>query len=186
MTDWGARLNEFLQALSWSHPTWDLFIVVFLMVGTLVYGFSLGRDRIIMIMVAVYMALVAVLYLPVIPQFTAAFSFSNGFAFKVGTFLGMFAVLFFMLTRSALNRSLSGDGALGRWWHVLILSFLQVGMLVSVVVGFLPPLWIEKLSPITQLIFASAWGKFVWVVAPIFGLLLVGLSNERTRMMYDR
>ncbi len=186
MADWGLWLTNFLQALSWSRPTWDLFIVVFLCVGTLVYGFSLGRDRIIMIMVAVYMALVAVMHLPFIPQFTAAISFNNGFVIKMGTFLGMFAVLFFMLTRSALNHSLSGDGELGRWWHVLVLSFMQVGMLVSVVMGFLPPHWIDKLSPLTQIIFSSPWGKFGWVVAPIFGLLFVGLSNERGRRRYDR
>ena len=142
---------------------------------------SMGRDRIIMIMVAVYMALVAVTNLPYVPQFGASVSLSNGFILKIGTFLGLFAILFFMLTRSALNHAIGGNGALGKWWHVLILSFLQVGMLISVVMSFLPAVWLEGLAALTRTVFVSAWGKFGWSLLPIFGLLVIGMSNERDR-----
>src|SRR3989338_753512 len=111
LSNLGIQFSEFTQRVSWSNPTWDLFIVVFLLVGTLIYGFSMGRDRIIMIMVAVYMALVAVTNLPYVPQFGAIVSLSNGFILKIGTFLGLFAILFFMLTRSALNHAIGGKGA---------------------------------------------------------------------------
>ncbi|OGH61740.1 MAG: hypothetical protein A2848_03450 [Candidatus Magasanikbacteria bacterium RIFCSPHIGHO2_01_FULL_50_8] len=181
LSNLGIQFSEFTQRVSWSNPTWDLFIVVFLLVGTLIYGFSMGRDRIIMIMVAVYMALVAVTNLPYVPQFGASVSLSNGFILKIGTFLGLFAILFFMLTRSALNHAIGGNGALGKWWHVLILSFLQVGMLISVVMSFLPAVWLEGLAALTRTVFVSAWGKFGWSLLPIFGLLVIGMSNERDR-----
>lgn len=180
-----AQFKDFLHTISWSHPSWDLFVVVFFVVGALVYGFSLGRDRIIMIMVAVYMSLVAVTHLPFAPQIGAQISLSNGFVVRLSTFIGLFAILFFMLTRSALNHALSG-GALGSWWHVLILSFVQVGMLISVVMGFLPSAILEKLTPFIRTVFVSPWGSFVWVVLPIVGLLLVGLSNERASNRYGR
>lgn len=180
----GPQFSEFVQGLSWSNPTWDLFIIVFLLIGTLIYGFSMGRDRIIIIMVAVYMALVAVTQLPHVPQFDAAVSLSNGFILKISTFLGLFGVLFFMLTRSALNHAISSNGGMGKWWHVLLLSFLQVGMLISVVMGFLPAEWFGKLTHLTQTIFVSPWGRFVWSLLPIFGLLIVGISIERQRS-YD-
>ncbi len=169
---------DFIHSLSWSHPSWDLFILLFLVVGTLVYGFSLGRGRTIMIMVAVYMAVAAVHTLPPLPSFGATVQLTNGFAFRIGTFVGLFAILFFMLTRSALNHALSSDGPMGSWWHVIVLSFLQVGMLISVIMSFLPTLWLSKISPFLQIIFASPWGAFAWVVAPIFGLLIVGISIE--------
>ncbi|MCX6781299.1 MAG: hypothetical protein NT003_04285 [Candidatus Magasanikbacteria bacterium] len=169
---------DFIHSLSWSHPSWDLFILLFLVVGTLVYGFSLGRGRTIMIMVAVYMAVAAVHTLPALPQMGAIVQLSNGFVLRVGTFLGLFAILFFMLTRSALNHALNSDGPMGSWWHIIVLSFLQVGMLISVVMSFLPSMWLLKISPFLQLIFASPWGAFAWVIAPIIGLLVVGMSTE--------
>lgn len=180
------QFKDFSQRLSFANPTWDLFVLVFFVVAALIYGFSLGRDRIIMIMVALYMALVAVTNLPVIPQFGARIALDNGFAIRVGTFVGLFVILFFMLTRSALSHALSGNGALGPWWHVLFLSFVQVGMLISVVMSFLPVGWLEKLAPFTRTIFVSPWGKFLWVLMPIFGLLLIGLYNERNASRYDR
>lgn len=176
---------DFFNSLSWSHPSWDLFVLLFLLIGTLIYGFSLGRGRIIMIMVAVYMAVVAVNTLPVIPQIGAVVQLSNGFVLRVGTFLGLFAILFFMLTRSALNHALDTNSPLGRWWHVLLLSFVQVGMLISVVMSFFPPAWLDKMSLFIRVVFASPWGKFSWVVAPIFGLLIVGLSIEKSSSRYD-
>lgn len=179
--NFGAQFTEFAHRLSWSHPTWDLFIIVFLLIGTLIYGFSMGRDRIIMIMVAVYMALVAATHLPYVPNFGASFALSNGFIIKISTFLGLFVVLFFMLTRSALNHAIAGNGSIGRWWHILILAFFQVGMLISVVLSFLPPEWLGQLSQLAQTIFVSPWGKFAWTLLPIFGLLIVGVSNERSR-----
>lgn len=180
------QLTDFIHSISWSHPTWDLFVVAFFVLGAFVYGFSLGRDRIIMIMVAVYMALVAVTNLPFVPHFGAQIALDNGFVIKLSTFLGLFAVLFFMLTRSALNHALSGNGALGSWWHVLLLSFMQIGMLISVVMNFLPLAWLDKFTPFIQTVFVSAWGKFFWVVLPIIGLLLVGISNEKSASRYDR
>lgn len=179
------QFSDFAHNLSWSHPSWDLFILVFLLIGTLIYGFSMGRDRIIMIMVAVYMALVAATHLPYVPHFGASVALNNGFIIKISTFLGLFVILFFMLTRSALNHAITGNGSLGRWWHVLILAFLQVGMLISVVLGFLPNEWLAHLSAFIQTVFVSPWGKFTWVLLPIFGLLIVGISNEHSRGIYE-
>lgn len=141
-----------------------------------------------MIMVAIYMALVAVTYLPIVPHIAGDVLLTNGFVIKISTFLGLFAILFFMLTRSALSHAMVGDGALGRWWQIILLSFLQMGMLISVVMSFLPEQWLSHLATLTRLIFISNWGKFVWVVLPIFGLMIVGVSNERdmAHMRYER
>ena len=175
------QFSEFSTGLSWSHPTWDLFIVVFLVVGTLLYGFSLGRSRIIMIMMALYMALVSIMYLPVIPKFTEGVQLGNGFVLKISSFLALFAILFFMLTRSALNNTIGDDDSSARWWHIMLLAFMQVGMLLSVVMSFLPESWLNHVSTLTRITFVSPWGKFVWVIMPIIGLTLVGISNRRTR-----
>lgn len=179
------QLAEFTARISWSNPTWDLFIVVFLLVGTLIYGFSMGRDRIIMVMVAVYMALVAATHLPYVPKIGASVALTNGFMIKISTFLGLFIVLFFMLMRSALSYAISNNNTDGKWWHILILAFFQVGMLISVVLSFLPIDWLGHLSGLSQTVFISPWGKFAWTLLPIFGLLIVGVTSDVPRRMYD-
>jgi hypothetical protein len=51
--------------------------------------------------------------------------------------------------------------------------------------SFLPPVWLEKISLFMRIVFVSPWGKFSWVVAPIVGLLIVGISIENTGSRYD-
>ena len=43
---------DWLPPLNFASPTWDLFIILFFVVVSLLYGMSLGRDRILAIIVA--------------------------------------------------------------------------------------------------------------------------------------
>ena len=72
-----------LLTLNWLQPTWDLFIILFFLIAALVYGIALGRDRILVIMVSIYMALAVVNYIPFINEFTANISINNAVAIKV-------------------------------------------------------------------------------------------------------
>lgn len=180
-----ADYSQLFRGLSFTEPTWDLFLLVFFVVGSLLYGFSLGRDRIIMIMVSIYMALVAVSRLPFDPNSAGEISLQSGFVVKFSTFVGLFIILFFLLTRSALHRAMSGSDGGGKWWQVLMLSFAQIGLVLSVVLSFLPPIATQKFASITRIIFVSRVGQFVWVMLPIVALLLIGYANTRRRSSDD-
>ena len=54
----------FIKNVDLKNPSWDLFIALFFVIGALLYGFSLGRDRIIVIMVSIFMALAVVDAMP--------------------------------------------------------------------------------------------------------------------------
>jgi len=162
------------MAVNWAAPTWDLFIVIFFVLTVFLYGMSLGRDRIIVILVSIYMALAVVSSAPMIGKVSpnADIQFGNAFAFKVSAFLGLFILLFFLLSRSALMKTF-GNMAAGKWWQVFIFSVFHVGLLVSITLSFLPPSAAEHLAPLTRMMFATDIAKFVWVVVPISGMVLL-------------
>lgn len=161
-------------------PTWDVFIVLLFLVGSLIYGFSLGRDRVVMLIVAIYMALAVVGNAPYLDRFRAIISLGNLFAFQITTFFGMFLVLFFFLSRSALA-STFGRGETGRWWHVILFSFLHVGLLMSTTLSFLPDSTLGHLLPQTRMIFTGDMGRFLWIILPIAAMLLVRSDREDRR-----
>lgn len=167
-----ADLASYLANINWAAPTWDLFIVLFFVITVFLYGMSLGRDRIIVILVSIYMALAVVSNAPFLGNWDANVKVGDFFAFRVTTFLGLFVLLFFVLSRSALQRTF-GNLAAGSWWQVLLFSVFHVGLLVSITLSFLPPDAITHLAPLTQRVFASDLARFLWIVAPIGGMVLI-------------
>ena len=175
MTDGTLFLN-----VNWAAPTWDLFIALFFLVSALLYGFSLGRDRIIVIMVSVYMSLAVVTSAPFIKDLSTEINIATSlFAFKLSTFLVVFLVLFFFFSRSALLHALGTANAPGSWWQVLLFSVLHAGLLVSIVLSFLPAGMLTTLAEPTRQIFMSEFGRFVWITLPI--VAMVGLKGDETK-----
>jgi len=168
------NVDQALQAVNIGNPSWDLFLVGFFVVGALLYGLSLGKDRIIAIMVSIYMALAVVAALP---DFVLNIKINNSYTLQVTAFLSVFIVLFFLLSRQAVLNALSPTSA-GKWWQTLIFSILHVGLLISVTLSFMPPQILTKFSPLTQYIFTNEWTKFSWIAAPIVAMILIGRSRE--------
>ena len=166
----------FFGQLDFSTPTWDVFLLLFFLIGALLYGLTLGRDRIVVIMVSIYLGLAVVTNAPYIRDLSAAISI-NDFAFKMGAFLGVFVLLFFFLSKNALIRSLDIGGG-GRLSHTILYSVLHVGLLISVGLSFLPESSIAVFSEQTRSVFTSEPAKFVWLVAPIAAMMVFGGRKE--------
>ena len=54
------------QNVNWAVPTWDLFIVLTTAIAVFLYGFTMGRDKMMGIMVSVYMSLGITSYAPLL------------------------------------------------------------------------------------------------------------------------
>jgi len=167
------QANNFVANIDWSKPSWDLFIILFFIVAGFLYGLSLGRDRIIVILISVYMALAVVNSAPFIGNFQADIGINEFFAFRISTFVVVFIVLFFLMSRSALLSTIAGSDSRGSWWQVLLFSFLHVGLLISITLSFLPPSASTHLAPLTQKIFVQDIGRFIWIVAPIVAMMVI-------------
>src|SRR3989338_6215068 len=132
-------IQQLVSSINWSRPSWDLFIFLFFFIIAFLYGFSLGRDRILVILVSIYIALAVVPAFPYMDKLYLDLS-ANGFAFRVTSFYILFIVLFFLLSRSALINLLGaqttgiGDNVI----EIVLFSILHVGLLVSITLSFLP------------------------------------------------
>ena len=168
----------FFHGLNWSAPTWDLFIMLFFVIGALLYGLSLGRDRVIVIMVSVYMALAVVSNTPILSGFNLSFNLNDNSVLKITVFLGIFVVLFFLLSRSALLKTIGTSAAPGSWWQTILFSILQVGLLISITLTFLPLEITQGLSDGTKNIFMSDNGRSAWMILPIILMALAPKSGQ--------
>lgn len=174
--------------VDWSNPSWDLFIILFVVVAAFLYGLSLGRERIIVILVSVYMSLAVATNAPFLRDAGFQESVNNKiqglFVFQISMFIFVSIVLFFLLSRSALLKNISLDEDTGRWWHVFLFSFLHVGLIISIILSFLPPDAANVLSPLMRNIFTSDIGRFVWIVGPILAMIVIRGKKEK-KFKYD-
>ncbi|MFA6322647.1 MAG: hypothetical protein WCX71_04190 [Candidatus Buchananbacteria bacterium] len=155
--------------IDWSVPTWDIIILCFVIISVLIYSFTLGRDRIVALLISTYLSLAIATNLPYMDELTAWINNSVHFSYQISAFLIVFAILFIFLSRSSLLQNLSSLA--GTWWQTIMFSLLQVGLLVSIILSFLPNNAISRLSDFTQVVFISDLGKFCWIVLPIVALV---------------
>jgi hypothetical protein len=178
--------NSNIINFDWSKPSWDMFIVLFFVIAALLYGLSLGRDRIIVILVSIYMALAIVNTAPFLPNIETKIVVNDVVVLKISTFLGVFIALFFLLSRSGLLKTIASGDEKGKWWQVIIFSILHVGLLISVTLTFLPQNVIdEKFSPLTKTLFIGDWARFIWIVVPVIAMAFLVRSNDKKKFKYD-
>lgn len=170
----GSAVTSSLANVSFSTPTWDLFIILFFVIAVFLYGISLGRDRNIIMLMGIYMALAVTNSAPfkMLENKIGTLPLGKFAMIPTVLFLGTFVALFFLLTRSSVLRSVGLQMA-GPWWQAFLFSVLHVGLLVSVALSFLPATAIASLAPITKTVFTSDIGRFVWVVAPIVAMIIL-------------
>lgn len=157
-----------IQHINWAVPTWDLFIGLLFIIGSLLYGLSMGRDRVIVILISVYMALAVVGNAPILKDINALqIGIGDDFVLRIGLFIGAFLILFFLVSRSALIRTFGANAAPGSWWQTIVFSVLQIGLLISIALSFLPQDVSNHLTGFTQQVFISYWGRSAWLILPI-------------------
>jgi len=164
---------DFLLNINWATPSWDLFIILFFIVAAFLYGLSLGRNRVIVILVSIYMSLAIVNTAPYLNDFSAEVSYNSASIFKFSVFVGLFIILFFLLSRGALTRTIASSGDTGAWWQSIVFSFFHVGLILSILLSYLPQEMLDHLSQGMRNLFISDPAKFFWLVTPILMMILI-------------
>ncbi len=192
VTETAAGSANFLQNVDWTRPTWDLFIILFFVVAAFLYGLSLGRDRIIVILVSIYMSLAIVEHAPIVNNEAFQNMINNiagqFFVFQISAFVVLFIVLFFVITRSALVKTIASSDSPGPWWQVLLYSILHVGLIVSVILSYIPKESIEGvLAPLTQKVFTTNLAQNIWIIGPLIAMFIFkgGASAKPKRKIIE-
>lgn len=151
-----------------SHPTWDIITLFLLVAIGFFYGMAAGRRKIISTIIYTY---VAYAVFPVIPfEKIAGFApTAKLFFLKIGVFVAIFLLLVFLLGRTG-GRAFASSNPI---WQVFLLSFVQAGLLIHLIVSFLPPDQIKLLAPVTKNFFANPDLHIWWLLGPLVVLIFI-------------
>lgn len=168
----------FLANFNWDVPTWDLFIGLFFVISALIYGISLGRERILVILVSIYMSFAVASNLPFInEEVSQRINLGPAFVMRMVIFLVLIAALFLLFTRMGLFMSSSSRTNLPL---VILFSLLHVGLFISIIFSFMPAAFASQVSETTRAIFDSDVGRFLWILSPVVALYLARSSDQQS------
>lgn len=149
---------------------WQFLIPVILALAIFIYGISLGRNRLLGLLLSTYLALVIVRTIPwSLFRVTAP-----SFGLQIVVLLALVFFIFIFLPGSSL-----GDG-LGLSYKkvktaliwLFIFAILQLGLFTSVILSFLPEDNLTKVPEFIKKIFASPQGHFIWLALPLLVMIL--------------
>jgi len=160
-----------LGSVSLTNPSWDLFVLIAFLAGIYLYVFRYGKDRAFLMLISGYLSLFLVGKLTLIKEVTG-FGIEENFNNKAILFLVLLAVLSWALSHSDFMTVFSRSGKKD-WFQVLVISFLQIGFLVSAVISFMPASEFSSLSIFLNTFFASPQAQLFWLIAPFFAISLI-------------
>jgi len=151
--------------------TWDVGVLVLLIIGALVYGYLVGRDRAIITLVSSYIALAVVTNTPLVSWLNRALRLSANPMLQVIWFLACFILVFGILYTSPILKHMASDK--GTLLERSLFAILQVGLLASIVLFLLPDTMTAG-SGILNTLFGSPVAKSIWLIGPVIFLATLG------------
>lgn len=148
-------------------PSWDTFLIIFFATSTILYGFFVSRERLAVVLLSVYSALAIVQNTPVVLSIIAGYEQQQLVWVRLGAFVVLFLVLYVLLSH---NMTLHSEIAQW-WWRAFLLSLLQVGLLMSTILSFIPKATFT--SSFSEYVFTSDTARSVWLLAPIVAMLFM-------------
>lgn len=164
-----SNLTTTAQTL-WSHPSWDVVLVLALLAIGFFYGISTGKKKAVAAIIYTYVAFAIFSAIPT-DKLARLVQLKDAFFLKIGIFAALFILLIFIFGRTR-TRGFARPSA---WWQIFLLSFTQIGLVIHILLGFLPAEKIAQLAPITRSVFANSDLHVWWFIGPM--LLLIFLKR---------
>jgi len=151
-----------------SNPTWDILLLLFFFFAVFVYGLVVGRNRMIVLLLASYPAALISEYLPYPSQFLQNLNTFQNLFLKSFVFFVLVLFVFWIFNKSGFSRKELSR----KTGQVVFLSFLNVGFWANIIFAYALKLSEEtvKLAPLTKLLFGSTPAHFIWLILPILML----------------
>lgn len=148
-------------------------VVLLLIVGlvAIIYGLTLGRDRSIVPLLALYISYVLTLHLPMVGRINHWLTLPPSPTLPAIWFGAFFCLGLFLFRR--VPHIVAPGREEGTWWEAILLAVLQIGLAACFVAHLLPANMVADWSPRLQMIFVGEWGKTFWMTAPLLFLVFV-------------
>lgn len=172
-----AGLEIILKILS--NSAWSLIILCFFWAAIFFYGLTAGRKKLLSVLFSMYASII--ISDQIIKLDFRPILFFKNFSDIFFTRILIFAVLFIIINIIFSKRIFSGVPEIRKekLWQLLILSFLDVGLLLSYVYRILPDKNLLNLSQTIEWLFASEKSFLCWAVLPIVALLFIVKKRKK-------
>lgn len=174
------EFQNLISSFNWHSPSWDLFIILFWLVASVMYAFAAGRGRLLSILVSVYMAKLLVIEAPFLNSVVnQKLQIATASLQQLATFAALFLVLFFFLSKYGFKTSAEGRAGSALVFGIPF-AVLQVGLLINIVLSFMPTHVQNGFSALVTFLFIQPGASFVWLVLPVLFLIVLGkfISNR--------
>lgn len=159
-----------LASISSFGPGW--LFGAFGTVAISLFSLSIGRTRAVISLLSIYVAFAFEMIFPYSDRVSNIVGDSlEEYWIRLGIFLIAYITVFAIFNFSFIRKRVSSSEY--SLFEIIILSFLQIGFLVSVVFNILPEEVILKWVPSFSNYFSTPTALFFWAFAPLPGLLFI-------------
>lgn len=155
-------------------PSWDMFVILLVVVLALIYSALLGKNRIIVFSLALYIAFALSQLVSETPWGDMFFG-SAKFSLQSIVFAGLSLILFLVLPK-ILPGKLGESARRRKFWPGVIVGFFHVGFLFGLILRFLPQDFVGQWLPLSQQVLAAPIALLAWGV---LGIITVAFTSER-------
>ncbi len=160
----------FLASIGFAVPQ-EAIILLGLALLSIVYGLTIGRDRSIIPLLALYIAYVLTLHLPLVGRLNHWLTLPPSPTLSALWFMVFFLLGVFLFKRAPHITSPGREP--GTWWEAILLAMLQIGLAICFIGHLVPATLVDQWPERLQSVFVGEWGKTFWMTAPLLFLLFV-------------
>jgi len=165
-----------------TNPTWDILVLFFFLALGFFYGITAGIKRLLSMLFAIYVSILLFINFKYLDFFVEGKSILEVFFFRLVIFLiliVLLCIIFNKIVFSELDKN-------KKWTRAIILSlllsFLEIGLLISAVFQFLPAKGLFSFSPIVEKFFASEETFFWWLALPLIALFSIIVNQPKKKI----
>lgn len=152
-----------------SNPTWDLLVLFFFLAAGFFYGLMAGKKKLLAVLFSIYISIILLDNFGYLDFFTQKEDIFTVFLVRAFAFFTLIILLGILFAKTIFRGSAKKE----KWWQVFVLSFLEVGLLISAAFQLLPAKDLFVFSPIVQIFFASDKMFFWWLTLPLVALFFI-------------
>ena len=171
------KLANIASSLSLASVSWDILILFFLFIVALLYGLTMGKNRIALTILSTYVSYSMITVFP-FSIFDGSVGGSRMFLVRSAVFIIFIAISFVLLNRSFFGHLFKVSRALSNmsFPKIFIISLAQVGLFMSIFFSDILVGSGNELSGLSKLIFTTQIAQVLWVIAPV---LLLGVFKNK-------
>lgn len=162
-------------------PSWDMFIMLFFIALT-AYGFLLQRDKAVVTMISIYVALVVTMVLadPIQGFFAGEKAIMNQVFIRSSANAFTVQTVIFLITIGLISvkSGIEGRSSDGSMIEIFGFSFLNAALVVSTILFFMDPAKRDAIAASSKLANILVSYQVWWIVLPVAFLIFTGFSRK--------